>query len=656
MADQKTGLGFVAAQSQIHAEKEFRPADEDCRSLVARILSSTEFQRATRLRAFLKYVVERKLEGKPEEVTEVLIGHRVFGRPATYNPGDDSIVRTEARTLRQRLDRYFDAAGANEPVILEIPRGGYLPVFRLRSEDAAVAVSAELPVPAVVPQVPDSGLFSRRQWLVAGLCGAGAASAGLWALHRASTGSRVDEAAAVPRSGAIRLESSDARLTTAFQHACERALACVFTGDPVGDWYASNRDNRAFCMRDTGHESAGALLLGLYPQSVNMLRRFAASIAKGRSWCSYWIITKDGFPSPAEYTSDDNFSYALPANFDLVRTCSRQLLWTGNLEYLDPVFTAFYDRTVSDYVLAWDKERDGVMKASPDQPRVAASYNQQPPRFQTGADLVAAQYGGYLAYAAIQEFKGGRGSLSAKIAGEYRAKAEALRKLFNSGWWDESLSRFRTGIMPDGSWRMDDVAPCYVYPLKFGIPEDGPKTEAALNLMEQKRPPFDSTYSHYPEVLYRYGRNESAYHHLLEISDTAFSGYKMAETAFAAIGSIGTGLMGIDPDTPNAIVATFPRLPAKLEWVRLANVPVGRNEIAVEHHGVTETRFTNRAGAALTWKVAFPLPASRTGAGILIDGAAAPKLAFEHYPNHMPVISTAVPIRPGQTRAAKLVA
>ena len=109
----------------------FALADEECRALVGRILASPEFQRAARLRAFLNYVVEKKLAGTPEDVTETLIGHRVFRRPATYNPGDDSIVGTEARTLRQRLERYFAAAGADEPVILEIPRG-HLPVFRPR--------------------------------------------------------------------------------------------------------------------------------------------------------------------------------------------------------------------------------------------------------------------------------------------------------------------------------------------------------------------------------------------------------------------------------------------------------------------------------------------------------------------------------------------
>jgi len=129
----------------------------------------------------------------------------------------------------------------------------------------------------------------------------------------------------------------------------------------------------------------------------------------------------------------------------------------------------------------------------------------------------------------------------------------------------------------------------------------------------------------------------------------------MTETAFAAIGSIGAGLMGIEPDAPRSTIGTLPRLPKSLEWVRLANVPVAANQISVEHRGNAETRFTNQAGDAIMWKAAFSVPASNAGAGIFVDGVAAPKLALEHRPNGQAVICAAVPVRAGQMRIAKLV-
>jgi hypothetical protein len=251
--------------------------------------------------------------------------------------------------------------------------------------------------------------------------------------------------------------------------------------------------------------------------------------------------------------------------------------------------------------------------------------------------------------------KGGPGSLSQQIAQEYRAKAETLRIRFNSEWWDAARNCFRTGIMPDRSWSLDYVGPCNVYPLKFGIPEDGPKAEAALDLMERNRPRHDSTYSYYPEVLYRHERKDSAYRYLLEIADPQFSGYHMAETAYAAIGSIGAGLMGLQPDAPKSTVQTKPRLPREVAWVQLADVPIGGNRITVEHHGLSETRLTNQAGVELTWKVTFPIPAASNTAGIVIDAAAAPKLTFENLPHREPVLSASVTVKPGQTRIAKLV-
>ena len=359
--------------------------------------------------------------------------------------------------------------------------------------------------------------------------------------------------------GRVQLESSDARLTQAFGHAKERAMQCVYAGDPIGDWYASDPNSRTFCMRDVSHESLGAAVLGLDRHTENMLRRFAHSVAASRKWCGFWTITKDGFPSPDTYRDDTDFGYCLPANFDLVRACYQQLRWTGNRAYLDAVFSSFYDHTVTSYVSSWDKERSGWMKAMPESQRVHASYNQRPPQFATSADLLAAQYAAYLAYAGIQDLKGERGSLSRRMAEEYRAKAAALRARFNSEWWNADENRFYSGILPDGSFSTKYVDQSNVYALWFGLPGDGPKIEASLDQMERNRPQYDSTYSYFPEVFARYGRNDRAYKGVLEIADPGSSNYARGDTAFAALGAIAAGLMGVDPDVPNGVIETLPR-------------------------------------------------------------------------------------------------
>lgn len=130
----------------------------------------------------------------------------------------------------------------------------------------------------------------------------------------------------------------------------------------------------------------------------------------------------------------------------------------------------------------------------------------------------------------------------------------------------------------------------------------------------------------------------------------------MSETAFAAIGSIGTGLMGIDPDATQSSVETMPRLPQGMSWARMANVPVGGNRVTVEHRGTSETHFTNQAGGPLMWRAAFPIPANGNSAGIFVDGTAASKLTIEQRPNRQTVICASAPVSEGQTRVAKLVA
>jgi hypothetical protein len=51
----------------------------------------------------------------------------VFGRKADYSPGEDNIVRVEVRQLRKRLEEYFATQGKDEPVVILIPKGAYVP-------------------------------------------------------------------------------------------------------------------------------------------------------------------------------------------------------------------------------------------------------------------------------------------------------------------------------------------------------------------------------------------------------------------------------------------------------------------------------------------------------------------------------------------------
>ncbi len=113
--------------------------------LAQRVAESSYFRRGPKLRAFLLYACENAILGRHEELTAQFIGTRVFGRPPDYNLSEDNIVRVEARELRKRLEAYFSNEGRHEPVIIEIPKGSYVPVFR-RREPAPEASPASVPL------------------------------------------------------------------------------------------------------------------------------------------------------------------------------------------------------------------------------------------------------------------------------------------------------------------------------------------------------------------------------------------------------------------------------------------------------------------------------------------------------------------------------
>lgn len=118
-------------------------ADDPRWQLVLRIAESHSLGKSPRLAEFLRYVCDRQIRGRDDEITEQQIGVKVFGRSEGYNSNDDNIVRNYARMLRKRLEDYFRKEGRDEPLILSVPRGGYIPVFSPRDQ-AAPATETEM--------------------------------------------------------------------------------------------------------------------------------------------------------------------------------------------------------------------------------------------------------------------------------------------------------------------------------------------------------------------------------------------------------------------------------------------------------------------------------------------------------------------------------
>lgn len=146
---------------------------EACWALLERVLASPQLKRAARLREFLLYVGQRSVKDGLEQVHEQEIGANVFGRPPDYDTSLDNIVRVNASELRKRIDDYFESDGAAEPLIMEIPRGGYKPVFKPREagpavrqpEPAQTVLETPLTIDAIRPPQPVPRGANR--WLLA---------------------------------------------------------------------------------------------------------------------------------------------------------------------------------------------------------------------------------------------------------------------------------------------------------------------------------------------------------------------------------------------------------------------------------------------------------------------------------------------------------
>jgi hypothetical protein len=113
------------------------------------------------LRDLLVYLTTRVLEEDAVEIHELEVGHKVFGRPATYDTGSDNIVRVHASMLRKRLEQYFAEEGAHESVVVEIPKGNYAPQFREREEQ--VSAAAAIPIAEPTPDL----IVRPSRWVLA---------------------------------------------------------------------------------------------------------------------------------------------------------------------------------------------------------------------------------------------------------------------------------------------------------------------------------------------------------------------------------------------------------------------------------------------------------------------------------------------------------
>ena len=112
-----------------------------------KVLTSPGFANASQLQALLRLAVNRALAGETGGIKEYTLGVEALGRPESFDPRVDPIVRVQARRLRAKLEDYYSDEGRSDPICITLPKGGYVPEFRPGSKtpapvSGAVAIAA----------------------------------------------------------------------------------------------------------------------------------------------------------------------------------------------------------------------------------------------------------------------------------------------------------------------------------------------------------------------------------------------------------------------------------------------------------------------------------------------------------------------------------
>ena len=119
--------------------------EERVQAALEELLGWLPIARSPQLARFLSYIVMSKLRGEESGIKAYAIAVDVFGRPATFDPQSDPIVRVQARRLRTLLDQFYDEGLGKAGIQIQLPVGRYVPEFVPLEEPNGLPVAAESP-------------------------------------------------------------------------------------------------------------------------------------------------------------------------------------------------------------------------------------------------------------------------------------------------------------------------------------------------------------------------------------------------------------------------------------------------------------------------------------------------------------------------------
>jgi len=142
----------------------FSVGREQCFQQVERLTKSHSLHSSESLCKLLRYLAEHSLDHPGIALKEYQIATEVLGRPAGFDPQSDSTVRVQAGRLRVKLAEYYAHDGADDPILVEIPRGSYAITFHLRASKPGLLSATTF---VVEPEKKADVVRANRGWAIA---------------------------------------------------------------------------------------------------------------------------------------------------------------------------------------------------------------------------------------------------------------------------------------------------------------------------------------------------------------------------------------------------------------------------------------------------------------------------------------------------------
>lgn len=473
----------------------------------------------------------------------------------------------------------------------------------------------------------------------------------------------------------IEIETSNTELKKTFDWAKEKALSYVMTAKKgavnkseisagTGNvtympcYWAGYPHRSAFYSRDYCHQMDGAHLLGLYRENFVMLKAFAKSAGSELKWYPLWAINFDGSIYTLDYRNENNFVREVPATFELVEKGYKQLLWTGNKELInDPTIWNYYKKAVDEFVSLHDSiipngiaEGDGSGSIF----RGVATYNEDNKLvYVEAADGVSCQFRAFEAYAKMLEIKGQKDE-----AAKFFAKANALKKTFNSDWANKSNQIFYRGRTKDGTYIDGFGRETSFFILLKNICEDGEKSEKFLDYVagrlnvEYEKPVNIESITYLPDIFFAYNRVEDGWKWTKTIMNRLNNKHVVEEAglnsdypevSYTFISNVIENIMGVEPDALNNRVSTISRLPKEINRLGVKHLTIGMHKMDIMHNGSTTTTLAHTAGVEnLNCNIRF----YGNHSTILVNGV--PKKAQHSTLRGQEISSIEIPVVPGE--------